>query len=267
MVIVLDKLKGKHIVITGASSGIGEKVALMAAERGARPILVARSIDKLQIISEEISRKTGGSPLFFQLDVGDIDQVQQVFSQIKQEVGHIDILVNNAGFGVFDSFHEADFADIEKMFQVNVLGLMACTKEVLPVMIAQHSGHIINIASQAGKLATPKSSGYSATKHAVLGFSNSLRLELAKSNIRVSAVNPGPIETNFFSIADKSGNYVKNVNRFMLKSDYVAERIIQLMLNPKRELNLPGWMNMGSTIYNLIPGLAERFVGGFFDKK
>ncbi len=263
----MDKLKGKNIIITGASSGIGEKVALLAAERGARPILLARSIDKLQTISEEINQKTGANSLYFQLDVGDIDQVQQVFSQLKQEVDHIDILVNNAGFGVFDSFHEADFSDIEKMFQVNVLGLMACTKEVLPLMMAQNSGHIINIASQAGKLATPKSSGYSATKHAVLGFTNSLRLEIAKSKIYVSAVNPGPIETNFFSIADKSGNYVKSVNRFMLKSDYVAEKIIQLMLTPKRELNLPGWMNVGSTIYNLIPGLAERFVGGLFDKK
>ena len=263
----MDKLKGKNIIITGASSGIGEKVALLAAERGARPVLLARSIDKLQTISEEINQKTGANSLYFQLDVGDIDQVQQVFSQLKQEVGHIDILVNNAGFGVFDSFHEADFSDIEKMFQVNVLGLMACTKEVLPLMMAQNSGHIINIASQAGKLATPKSSGYSATKHAVLGFTNSLRLEIAKSKIYVSAVNPGPIETNFFSIADKSGNYVKSVNRFMLKSDYVAEKIIQLMLTPKRELNLPGWMNVGSTIYNLIPGLAERFVGGLFDKK
>lgn len=264
---VLNQLKGKHVVITGASSGIGEKIALMVAELGARPILLARSIDKLQTISEQINQKTGANSLFFQLDVSDIEQVQKVFSQIKLEAGHIDILVNNAGFGVFDSFHEADFTDIEKMFQVNVLGLMACTKEVLPVMMAQNSGHIINIASQAGKLATPKSSGYSATKHAVLGFTNSLRLELSKTNIHVSAVNPGPIETNFFTIADKSGNYVKNVNRFMLKSDYVANKIVQLMLTPKRELNLPGWMNVGSTVYNLIPGLAERFLGGFFDKK
>jgi len=264
---ILNQLKGKHIVITGASSGIGEKVALMVAERGARPILLARSIDKLQSISDQINQKTGVNSLFFQLDVSDIEQVQKVFSQIKLEAGHIDILINNAGFGVFDSFHEADFVDIEKMFQVNVLGLMACTKEVLPLMMAQNSGHIINIASQAGKLATPKSSGYSATKHAVLGFTNSLRLELAKTNIHVSAVNPGPIETNFFTIADKSGTYVKNVNRFMLKSDYVAQKIVQLMLTPKRELNLPGWMNIGSTIYNLVPGLAERFVGGLFDKK
>jgi uncharacterized protein len=266
-VIFLDKLKGKNIVITGASSGIGEKVALLVAERGARPILLARSMEKLQTICERINVKTSMNALYFQLDVSNYTQVQDVFTQIKQEVGPIDILLNNAGFGVFDAFHEADFADIEHMFHVNVLGLMACTKEVLPLMMAQNSGHIINIASQAGKLATPKSSGYSATKHAVLGFTNSLRLELTKTNIHVSAVNPGPIETNFFTIADKSGNYVKNVNRFMLKSDYVAEKIVQLMLNPKRELNLPGWMNVGSTIYNLIPGLAERFVGGFFDKK
>jgi short-subunit dehydrogenase len=99
---VLNQLKGKHVVITGASSGIGEKIALMVAERGARPILLARSIDKLQTISEEINQKTGANSLFFQLDVSDMEQVQKVFSQIKLEAGHIDILVNNAGFGVFD---------------------------------------------------------------------------------------------------------------------------------------------------------------------
>lgn len=263
----MGKLSNKNIVITGASSGIGEKIAQKVAEMGARPILLARSKEKLREICEKINQGTSANCIYFQLDVSDYEQVQTVFRKIHQEVGYIDILLNNAGFGVFDSFHEADFEDIEKMFEVNVLGLMACTKEVLPLMIERNTGHIINIASQAGKLATPKSSGYSATKHAVLGFTNSLRMEFAKTNIFVSAVNPGPIETNFFNIADKSGNYVKNVKKFMLKSDDVAEKVIKLMIYPKRELNLPRWMGIGSVLYNLFPGIAEKVAGKMFDKK
>lgn len=263
----MGKLSNKNIVITGASSGIGEKVALMIAEMGARPILLARTIGKLEEISEEVNRKYAVGCIYFQLDVSDFEQVKSVFQKILHEAGHIDILLNNAGFGIFESFYEANFEDIEKMFEVNVLGLMACTKQVLPAMLERNAGHIINIASQAGKLATPKSSGYSATKHAVLGFTNSLRMELLKTNISVSAVNPGPIETNFFNTADKSGNYVKNVKKLMLKSDYVAEQIIKLMISPKRELNLPRWMNLGSVLYNLFPKVAEKLTGNMFDKK
>jgi short-subunit dehydrogenase len=264
---MMPELTNKNIVITGASSGIGEKIALKVAELGARPILLARSKDKLQEICENIKGKTKADCIYFQLDVSDIQQVKVVFQQIQQEVGSIDILLNNAGFGVFAALHEAEFADMQRMFEVNVLGLIACTKEVLPGMLKRSSGHIINIASQAGKLATPKSSGYSATKHAVLGFTNSLRLELAKTNIYVSAVNPGPIETNFFNIADKSGNYVKNVKKFMLDSDDVANQITKLMIHPKRELNLPRWMNWGSVLYNLFPRIAEKVTGSMFDKK
>ncbi|MGG0716601.1 SDR family oxidoreductase [Robertmurraya massiliosenegalensis] len=263
----MGNLFNKTIVITGASSGIGEKVALLAAEKGARPILLARSTEKLADICENINQKTAVDAVYYQLDVSDYEQVNVVFQKILNEVGPIDILLNNAGFGVFDSFHEASFEDIEQMFHVNVLGLIACTQEVLPSMLERNSGHIINVASQAGKLATPKSSGYAASKHAVLGFTNSLRLELADSDISVSSVNPGPIETNFFTIADKSGGYVDNVKRFMLSSDYVAEKIVQLMIRPKREVNLPRWMNMGSVLYNLFPGVADKLFGGVLNKK
>lgn len=263
----MNQLVGKNVVITGASSGIGEKLAWKVAEMGGRPILLARSSNKLAEICKTLNQKTSVNGLFFPLDVSDFAQVKVVFQKIDQEAGQVDILVNSAGFGVFDTFLEAKFEDIEKMFKVNVLGLIACTKEVLPSMMERNTGHIIHIASQAGKIATPKSSGYAASKHAVLGLTNSLRMELSNTNIFVSAVNPGPVETNFFTVADQSGNYVKNVKKYMLKSDYVAEKIIQLMLNPRRELNLPGWMNMGSVLYNLFPSAAEKLTRRLFDKK
>ena len=111
-------------------------------------------------------------------------------------MGRIDILVNNAGFGIFKTFEDASMDEVKDMFQVNVFGLVACTKAVLPYMVNKNEGHIINIASLAGKL-QPEISAYAATKHAVLGFTNSLRMELANTDIYVTAINPGPIDTNF----------------------------------------------------------------------
>lgn len=263
----MRSLMNQVIVITGASSGIGRETAVKAAQLGGRPVLIARSEEKLIKLSEQISEIVNEPCLYFVLDVSNYDRVKTVFTQIREQAGSVDILLNNAGFGVFESFHEAEFQDVVNMFEVNVLGLMACTKEVLPMMMERNKGHIINVASQAGKLATPKSSGYSATKHAVIGFTNSLRMELARTNIHVSSVNPGPIETNFFNIADRSGNYVKNVRRYMLNSEEVSSRIVQLMLHPRRELNLPRWMNAGSTLYQLFPALAEKLIGGMLNKK
>lgn len=263
----MHKLENKNIVITGASSGIGEKIAYKVAELGARPIMLARSKEKLEDICGKIKKNTSQKCIYYQLDVSEYAQVKVVIKQILEEVGQIDILLNNAGFGIFDLFHEAKLEDIENMFKVNVIGLMACTKEVLPSMIENHSGHIINVASQAGKIATPKSSIYSATKHAVLGYTNALRLELADYNIHVTAINPGPIDTNFFTIADKKGIYVKNIQRFMLQPDYVAKKIVDAMLTRKREINLPGWMNVGSVMYALFPSLFERLGKRAFRQK
>lgn len=175
--------------------------------------------------------------------------------------------MNNAGYGVFRAAHEAEMDQVKGMFNVNVIGLMACTSMVLPLMMKQKSGHIINIASQAGKIATPKSSAYSATKHAVLGYTNSLRMELSDLQIRVTAVNPGPIGTDFFTIADESGTYAKSVQRFMLKPEYVAKKVVDAMLTSTREINLPHWMNVGSILFALFPYAFERVGKKILNKK
>ncbi|MBE4910394.1 SDR family oxidoreductase [Bacillus luteolus] len=254
----MGRLNGKIVVITGASSGIGERIAYLAAEQGATPILLARSYKALEEIASTIKQRYNVPCAYYELDVSNTVAVGTVFNQILSEHKKVDVLVNNAGFGVFENVIDTDLSKIESMFDVNVLGLVACTKMVLPQMIERNTGHIINIASQAGKISTPKSSVYSATKHAVLGFTNGLRLELANSNVFVTAVNPGPIKTRFFEIADESGNYVKNVEKFMLDPDFVARKVVNTMLIQKRELNLPGWMNMGSIFYYLFPTTFEK---------
>lgn len=262
-----ERLKEKNIVITGASGGIGAEIARLCAERGANLALMARSLDKLQLLKKELEARHGIRVYVHQLDVAQTDMIENVFLAVKKEMGTIDILVNNAGFGIFREAHEAVVEEIKNMFNVNVVGLMACTKMVLPEMRERHGGHIINIASQAGKIATPKSSVYSATKHAVLGYTNSLRMEVSDFNVFVTAVNPGPIATNFFEIADEKGTYVKNVQRYMLQPEYVARKVVDAMLTPTREINLPRWMNMGSIVFALFPRMFERIGKRAFDKK
>lgn len=263
----MNRLQGKNVIITGASGGIGAEIARLCAERKANLVLLARSKDKLDALKLDLEQRFSVKVYVYQLDVADTDQVEYVFKDILERIGHVDVLVNNAGFGIFREAHAARLDEIKSMFDVNVVGLMAATLMVLPQMRERKSGHIINIASQAGKLATPKSSVYSATKHAVLGFSNSLRMELSDFHVFVTAVNPGPISTNFFEIADEKGTYVKSVQRFMLDPKFVARKIVDSMLTPTREINLPRWMNAGSVLYTLFPGMFERFGKRFFDRK
>jgi uncharacterized protein len=261
------KLEGKKVVITGASSGIGEQLAYKIAQRGGMPILLARSEEKLQSISEKIEKDFSIKSPYYKLNVQNIQEVESVFTKIFRENGNVHVLINNAGFGIFEHVIDLSFEDMKAMFEVNVFGLIACTKMVLPMMINSNEGHIINIASQAGKFATPKSSVYSASKHAVLGFTNSLRMELNKTNINVTSVNPGPIRTNFFNIADKSGGYIKNVERYMLDSDFVALKIVNSIFTNTREINLPRWMNAASTMYQLFPNIIEKIAGEAMFKK
>lgn len=262
-----EQLKGKNIVITGASGGIGAEIAKLCAASGANLVLLARSMDKLEKLKVELQENHQVNVNVFQLDVSDTVQVEKVFKQIFETIGQVDILVNNAGFGIFREAYQASMDEIKGMFDVNVVGLMACTSMVLPKMRERRFGHIINIASQAGKIATPKSSVYSATKHAVLGYTNALRMELADYNVLVTAVNPGPIATNFFDIADEQGTYVKNVQRYMLQPEYVASKVVDSMLTKTREINLPRWMNMGSVVYVLFPRLFERLGKRAFNSK
>jgi uncharacterized protein len=263
----MPSLQGKNIVITGASGGIGAEIAKHCAARGANLVLLARSVDKLEQLKKDLESRYSIKVYVHRLDVSDTNEVEDVFQTIFKEIDTLDVLVNNAGFGVFREAHEATIEEVKSMFEVNVVGLMACTSMVLPKMRERRFGHIINIASQAGKIATPKSSVYSATKHAVLGYSNSLRMELADHQVFVTTVNPGPIATNFFNIADEKGTYVKNVQRFMLKPEYVAETVVNAMLTKTREINLPRWMNLGSVVYTLFPRAFERIGRKAFNQK
>lgn len=254
---------GAVIVITGASSGIGALVAQYAADKGAYPILAARSMEKLKRISAKIPAPHD----CIQLDVTDADHVNQGFAQIMERHGHIDILVNNAGFGLFETAVDLPLEDYEAMMDVNYMGVVRCTKAVLPAMLKRRQGHIVNVASIAGKVGSAKSTAYSASKHAVLGFTNSLRMEMTGTGVRISAVNPGPIDTPFFETADPSGQYKRNLGAFIMPADKVAKRIIRVMDKQTSEVDMPWLASAGTKIMQLFPRLSSGVANKLLNKK
>lgn len=255
--------QGKIVLITGASSGIGALMAQKLADRGAIPILSARSVDKLQDLQSQIH----GTSRIIPMDVTSEQQVNDAVAAIIQEFGRIDILINNAGYGVFETFLDTPISEFEKMMDVNYMGIVRCTKAILPHMTAAGQGHIVNIASLAGKIGSAKSSSYNATKHAVLGLTNALRQELYGTHIYVTAINPGPIDTPFFEKADPGGQYVQNVKRFLLKPEKVVDSMMKAIERRKAEVNLPFAGAAGIKLYQLFPRLADKFAYKLINKK
>lgn len=257
------KLKDAIVVITGASSGIGAETAALLSAKGAVPVLVARSRGKLEQAAGRLSGPYG----LYVCDVADGEQVRRTFDEILKTYGRIDILLNNAGYGKFAALSEMEEDEFARMMDVNYMGIVRCTKAVLPSMLERRHGQIVNVASMAGKIGSAKSVSYTATKHAVLGFTNALRQELRHSGIVVSAVNPGPISTEFFDLADPTGNYVNNVRGFMMTPQYVSSRMVKLMEKNKEELDLPYIAAAAIRLYGLFPRLADKLTYGLMNKK
>lgn len=262
-----NRIMNKKIIVTGASSGIGEIISWRIAANGGMPIMLARSIDKLHKQQSRIKAEFNLDSFVHKVDLQNIKELDHTVENVLQEHGQVHALINNAGTGMFAFVKDMAWEEMEQMFQLNVFALIRTTKLVLPHFLKHGEGHIINIASQAGKISTPKSAVYASTKHAVLGFTNSLRLEAAADNINVTSVNLGPVRTNFFKTADPSGSYQKNVDRYMLEPDKVAEKIVRHLFTAKREINLPFWMEFGSKLYHLFPQLMETVLKNQFNKK
>lgn len=263
----LKDLRNRIVLISGGSSGLGKELAYEVARKGAIVVICARQMDKLTEVKDACQRLSGRLAYAIECDVSDPIQIEKMVKKIESSIGPIEVLINNAGFGLMENVLSFDMDVAEKMFRVNVLGLMYMTQNVALNMADRKYGVIINIASIAGKIATPKSAIYSATKYGVLGYSNALRLELKPLGIKVMTVNPGPIDTNFFKIADKEGNYLKNIGSMMLNPAHVAKIISRNISTNKREINLPYYMEMAYLGYTIFPKMGDLLAGTVFNKK
>jgi NADP-dependent 3-hydroxy acid dehydrogenase YdfG len=202
----------KTILITGASSGIGEACAMKLAETGSRLILVARREDRLAALSKALSQQ--GAQIYTQvLDVRDRNAIDAFIKSLPADFANIDVLINNAGCALgLDHIAHAEIDDWEEMIDVNVKGLLSMTRAVLPGMISRQSGHVVNIGSTAAYNVYAGGSVYCATKHAVAAITNTLRLEVAGHNIRVTEIDPGMVETEFSLVRFKGdAERAKNV--------------------------------------------------------
>jgi NAD(P)-dependent dehydrogenase (short-subunit alcohol dehydrogenase family) len=183
----------KTVLITGSSTGIGRETALYFHEQGWRVIATMRHPEQRRTALHDVKEIR-----LLHLDVLDDDSIHKAVQATVKEYGRLDVLVNNAGYAVVGSFEAATKMQIERQFSTNVLGLMAVTKEAIPVFRSQQGGVIVNIASIGGRITFPLFSLYHGTKWAVEGFSESLQYELRPFNIRVKIVEPGLIKTDFY---------------------------------------------------------------------
>ena len=250
----------RHILITGASGGIAQ--AMVPLLKDDFLILLGRDAQKIEKLYASHPKKA-----IYEIDISKAANLAALVEKIYQDYGKIDVLVNNAGYAIYDDFENFSEDQVRAMFDVNLFALMAFCRLVGKEMKAAKAGHIINIVSMSGKIASAKSSIYSATKFAALGFSNTIRLELAPYNVAVTTVNPGPVATGFFDLADPDGSYQKSVQAFMISPEKVASKIVQSMGTKKREINLPWLLEATNKFYTLFPNLADFLARKVFNFK
>jgi NADP-dependent 3-hydroxy acid dehydrogenase YdfG len=249
------------IIITGASSGIGAATARVFADQGYCVALAARRLERLEALAQEIE-SADGKALPVATDVTRLDDIQNLVQATLDRFGQIDVLFNNAGFGRLDWLENLDpVNDIEAQFRVNLLGMILITRVVVPHMIERRTGHIINMGSIAGLVATPTYTVYSATKFAVRGFTEALRREVGIYGVHVSGIYPGGVATEFRQhTGAKRVTGATTPNSLRLSPEDVAQEVWRLVKRPRRTVIAPGVMRLAVWLNALLPGWVDRLI-------
>ncbi|MFN4080287.1 MAG: SDR family oxidoreductase [Saprospiraceae bacterium] len=256
--------KNKKIWITGASSGIGEALAHALAAEGALLVLSARNERALNSVAAECMSRGAAAAHVQPLDLSDTSAIGPIVQRIQRELGHIDILINNGGVSqrsrALDTAMEVD----ERLMRVNYLGTIALTKAVLPGMLKHQLGHIVTITSLTGKFGSPLRSSYAASKHALHGFFDSLRAELADTPILVTLVCPGFVRTNI-SINALTGDgapqgAMDEATSKGMRPEVLARKILNAIRKRREELWVGGREVVGVYIKRFFPRLFSRLI-------
>ena len=260
MTIRLKPLAEQVLVITGASSGIGLATARMAADKGARLVLASRSDEALQTLVDEI-RDKGGQAIHVTADVASEEDVLRIAAEGTAAFGGFDTWVNNAGVSVYGRTHEAPIDDLRRMFETNFWGVVYGSR-VASEHLRQHGGAIINIGSELSDVAAPLQGMYSASKHAVKGWTDALRMELQDEDapISVTLIKPAAIDTPY---ADHAGNEMGDHPQHVppvYSPDAVAEAILHAATTPTRDLFVGSAGMVASTLNRIAPGIMDRVV-------
>ena len=227
----------RNIFITGASSGIGKASAYRFAENGDNLILCARRKEKLETIKTDIEERFGVNVDIVQLDVSKYEDVKREIKEMLSKIEGIDVLINNAGLALgLEKFQDYSMEDIEGMIDTNIKGLLYITREIIPDMIKNNRGHIINIGSTAGIYPYARAAVYCASKGAVRYLSDGIRIDTVDKNIKVTTVQPGIVETDFSKVRfhgdeEKAGNVYKGIEA--LKPEDIADIIVYVANQPQ----------------------------------
>ena len=250
-------LAGSVVAITGASAGIGRACALAFAARGARLVIGARRVDRLQALGAEVQSR-GGEVLALSLDVGERGQVAAFVAGAVERYGRLDVLVNNAGYGVRGTVAATPPEAYERLMRVNYLGTVFGCQAAIPVMIRQGGGVIINVSSIVGHRSLPTGGAYAATKAAQISLTEALRVELRGTGVHACSVHPVGTATEFGDVqARESGDAAPKPFGPQQSATAVAEAIVRCAENPCPEV-YPYWPSRGIVWLNaLAPGIAD----------
>ena len=255
----MSEFKNKVVWITGASSGIGKALALQCAAAGAKVVLSARNKEKLEEVAKDCP-----DTLVLPLDLADSSNFEALVNQVLERYGRIDFLVNNGGNSQRATADETSLEVARQLMEINYFGPMALTKTVLPVMKKQGSGHIVVVSSIAGKFGFYLRSSYSAAKHALHGFFDSLRLEEENNGIKVTIVCPGKINTNMSINAMKGdGSKHAKMDRSQgegMPAEVCAAQIIKAVKADKEEVLIGGKEILAAKIKRFSPKLFGKII-------
>ena len=234
-----NNIEGKVIVITGASSGLGEAAAQHLSEQGGIVVLGARRVDRIQTLAEELN-KNGGKALALPTDVTNCDQVKALVDAAVQTYGHIDVIINNAGLMPHSPLERLKVEEWNQMIDVNIKGVLYGIAAALPYMKEQKSGHIINVSSVAGHKVRPGGVVYSATKHAVRVITEGLRQEVKPYNLRTTSISPGAVDTelpNSISEPDVAAGIKDFYENYAIPADSFA-RVVAFAISQPLDVDI-----------------------------
>lgn len=249
--------KDKTVIITGGSEGVGAATARKFAGAGANLMLVARNKRNLESIAEELRDKSRVE--IFAMDVSDAEACIDVFKKTQFEFGRIDVLINNAGYHKRGAAESLNASDLGKMIDVNLKAPIMLSRIALPYLRDAGGGAIINVGSLAGRTYVPGSAAYSASKNGLRAFTYSLFEELRDSGIKVAVVSPGPISTGFI-LADIDKTSDVTFSQPMSTPEEVAQVILDLCGNNRREQSMPAFSGFLTTVMYLMPWLGPMML-------
>lgn len=257
------KFNDKIVLITGASSGIGEEVAYLFASKGADLILIGRRIDRLNQVKVRIEEKYREQRCkVIRCDVSKKEEVLEMSKDVLKDFKYIDILVNNAGFAIFSNVINTSIEEIKSQIETNLLGAIYCIKAFLPIMLERNFGRIVNVASLAASIGVPNLASYCASKFGLLGFSQALYHELHGTNVRISVVSPITVKTEFFN--HQSFKSIELEPKIALSANSVAKAILRAINSKRLEITVPFYARGAIWLTQTLPYLTNPIVRELF---